>query len=106
MGNSIIDGRDEKSLSLKKRRFLLFLLVFLAAFLPAFSETDEEESFNLLYNGDFEILDEEGLPDGWFTDAYRMDPGYTIYSVSDGMNGGDSKAAELNNLAKNDSFLS
>ena len=102
MGNSIIDGRDEKSLSLKKRRFLLFLLVFLAAFLPAFSETDEEESFNLLYNGDFEILDEEGLPDGWFTDAYRMDPGYTIYSVSDGMNGGDSKAAELNNLAKND----
>ena len=102
MGNSIIDGRDEKSLSIKKRRFLLFLLVFLAAFLPAFSETDEEESFNLLYNGDFEILDEEGLPDGWFTDAYRMDPGYTIYSVSDGMNGGDSKAAELNNLAKND----
>ena len=86
----------------KAKRFLLILLVFLAAAVPAFSETVGEEEDNLLYNGDFEILDDEGLPDGWFTDAYRMDPGYTIYSVTDGMDGEESKAAGLNNLTKND----
>jgi hypothetical protein len=65
---------------------------------PVRGEADE----NLLYNGDFEILDAEGLPDGWFTDAYLMDPGYSLYSVSEGMDGNSSHSATVRNIAGND----
>ena len=75
--------------------FLILLLMISAA-----AEGGAEE--NLLYNGDFEILDEDGLPDGWFPDAYLMDPGYSVFSITDGLAGDGSHAAMINNTATND----
>ena len=86
-----------------QRKFFLILLLLFAAvllFSAANAETTEE---NLLYNGDFEILDESGLPEGWFTDAYRIEPGYSIYKVTEGMNG-DGSAASIQNTAMNDAL--
>ena len=81
------------------RAVFLFLISFLILNVsPVRGEADE----NLLYNGDFEILDAEGLPDGWFTDAYLMDPGYSLYSVSEGMDGNSSHSATVRNIAGND----
>ncbi len=78
--------------------FLLFIFISSVLFFPVSGQSSEIQ--NLLYNGDFEILDSDGLPDGWFTDAYRMDPGYTVYSVTDGFEG--EYAASIHNAAKND----
>ena len=60
------------------------------------------ENGNLLKNGSFEILGKDGLPESWFTDAYRMEPGYSLYSITTGMEDGSS-AAEIRNTTKNDS---
>ena len=39
---------------------------------------------NLLQNGDFMQLDDQGLPVGWYTDDYLKTPGYTDYSAEAG----------------------
>ena len=96
-----IEGKDTMHTGGKGKLILigfLFLAVLLLCVAAAAEETDE----NLLYNGDFEILDEEGLPDGWFTDAWLMDPGYTLYGVTEGMGGSGTYAVSVNNTAKND----
>ena len=84
----------------ERRVFILIVILSFLLFLS--SGAGEAEGENLLYNGDFELLDEEGLPEGWFTDAYRMDPGYTVYSVSEGTDGSDSHAVSIHNTAMND----
>ena len=81
-----------------RKHFLFFILI--AAGILLFSAGSFAEKENLLINGDFENLDENGFPDGWFTDAYRMDPGYSVFSVTDGMTGRN--AAAIRNTAKND----
>ena len=99
--DSTIEGERVLLTKWKRRSFPLFLLFFFAVILPftGFAESGNE---NLLYNGDFEILDADGLPDGWYTDAYLMDPGYSVYSVGEGMDGSDSHSATVMNAAKND----
>ena len=84
----------------RKEKFLFFTFLFLS--LMFFLSAAGCENENLLTNGDFEILDGDGLPEGWFTDAYRMDPGYSVYKITEGMDGADSNAATINNTAKND----
>ena len=81
-----------------RRYFLLFILVITGILLFTAAGTAEEE--NLLYNGDFEILNDDGLPEGWFTDAYRSDPGYSVFGITDGKSGGN--AAAIRNVAQND----
>ena len=76
---------------------LILLLVF--SFITA---NCEDDSRNLLYNGDFEIVGSDGLPDGWFTDAYLMDPGYSVYAETEGMDGEESRAVSIHNTALND----
>ena len=83
--------------------FRLFILIVLALFLSAEKCLADDGSGNLLFNGGFDILDEEGMPKGWYTDAYRMNPGYSVFSVSEGMEGSDSYAVSIQNVAKNDS---
>ena len=58
-----------------RKFYILFLLIALTLIIFSAGSCSGAEEENLLYNGDFEILDENGLPDGWFTDAYRMNPG-------------------------------
>ena len=85
-----------------RQYYILFLLTALIFMLLSAGSSSGAEGENLIYNGDFEILDEKGLPDGWFTDAYRMNPGYSVFSLATGMDGTDSHAASIQNTAKND----
>ena len=54
---------------------------------------------NLLVNADFQELDEEGYPDFWYTDAYVLGPGFTVFSVTENP---DSNAIEIRNIGSND----
>ncbi|MBR6966037.1 MAG: phospholipid carrier-dependent glycosyltransferase [Clostridia bacterium] len=81
---------------------LFFLILLAAVALILFAACAEQEEPDLLYNGDFENLNEDGLPEGWFSDAYRLDPGYSVYSVTEGMDGPASHAALIRNTAMND----
>ncbi len=73
---------------------MLLLLLFLAA--PALGE-------NLIENGSFEELDAEGMPLGWYTDAYIQDEGYTLFSVTPDAAAPDGQyAAAIKNIASND----
>ena len=54
------------------------ILILLVCFCcPAFAE-------NLLKNADFSRISEDGLPEEWFTDAYILEPGYTVFGISEG----------------------
>ena len=55
--------------------FLIFLL------LTVFLSCGIANAENLLMNGSFEELDENGMPVGWSSDAYVQDTGYTFFSV-------------------------
>ena len=81
---------------------LLFILIVIEMFLlaaPAGAEGD-----NLLVNGDFKILNNDGLPESWFVDAYRLDPGYSVFSMTEGKDG-ETSAILIQNTAKNDARL-
>lgn len=56
----------------------IWLAIFAIIMLALFSccAYAEEE---LIYNGSFEVLDEYGEPEGWYTDAYIHDEGYSIF---------------------------
>ena len=85
------------------KRFLMLLLAVCAFFVGTVSLADN--STNLLKNPGFEEIGEDGLPLGWFTDAYINRIGVTLYSVSDSANSG-SKAAVVENLDMNDARFS
>lgn len=84
---------------MKKKVLLIVMAVLAMVLLPfcALAETDG----NLLQNAGFEELDENGLPANWTTDAYRMQEGYTLFSVTEDAKEGQ-YAAAINNLAEND----
>ena len=42
-------------------------------------------SGELLKNGDFSLLDDNGMPESWYTDAYVHTPGYSDFSVKNGV---------------------
>jgi len=71
----------------------LFSFIF-----PAFAESTAD--LNLLYNGDFSEPATNGEPDGWFTEAYITDEGYTLFSQQEDKDG--SNYAEIRNLGLND----
>ena len=77
---------------------LMAILCFFCLGSACFSE--DSENSNLLYNSDFSGPVVDGDPDGWFTDAYIADEGYTIFSVQKGEDG--SAYAEIKNLGQND----
>ena len=56
---------------------------------------------NLLQNGDFQELDEEGCPEYWYTDAYILDPGYTVFSINTDKTTREN-AIEIRNIGSND----
>ncbi len=87
--------------STTKRGFSAIAAIFLFLLIFPLSASGGQEEENLLYNGDFELLDDEGLPEGWFSDAYIMDTGYSVFRVTkDGESG--SRAATVQNAAEND----
>ena len=63
------------------RRIMLclsVLVLILLTALPGFSSSE-----NLLENGSFTELDEDGLPLGWYTDAYILESGYSVFQTED-----------------------
>ncbi len=82
----------------KKRIFaLLMTIMMLCALSPAVAEGED----NLLFNGSFEQVDDDGLPLGWYTEAYIKDDGYTAYGISDDAYEGE-QCAVINNFGLND----
>ncbi len=74
---------------------LLFLLLLPGAVLG--------EGVNLLENGSFEELDSQGMPVGWFTDAYLTDEGYSVFSAEEDASAPDgSRVVSIRNIAAND----
>ncbi len=62
-----------------KRAWALFLLLLL---LPALCLNALAEETELLENGGFEILDDTGRPEGWYTNAYHAQEGYSRLTVT------------------------
>ena len=79
-------------------RFTLLLawIIFLA--MPGYGEAEE---VNLLENGAFELVDRDGLPENWFTDAYVQEPGYTVFTILESEDG-HGRIAEIHNIGEND----
>ena len=64
------------------KRFIPVLAAVTVVLLVCFCCTASAE--NLLENADFIHLENDGLPSGWYTDAYISDPGYTVFSIAEG----------------------
>ncbi len=84
---------------MRKSCIWLLLLTLVLALCPIAALGEEGE--NLLTNPSFEELDSDGMPVGWTTDAYRLQEGYTVFSVTDEAEDGN-HAVTINNLAEND----
>lgn len=76
---------------------LLMTIMMLCLLTPAVAENED----NLLFNGSFELVDDDGMPQGWYTEAYIKDDGYTAYGISDDAYEGEQCVA-INNFGLND----
>ena len=80
---------------------IVLIMAAMCLFCPVFSAGAENAAdSNLLYNGDFSEPAADGVPDGWFTEAYITDEGYTLFSQHEEADG--SRYAEIRNLGLND----
>ena len=70
------------------KRSVCALLAALMAMLLCLGTASAQDKDNLLVNGSFEAVDEDGMPSGWYTEAYVRQAGYTTYAVSDDAHGG------------------
>ncbi len=79
------------------RKGILLLALLLLCCLTMAQAAEQE----LLENGSFEQLDADGMPTGWYTDAYVKREGMTLYSTSqEGRTG--SVSARVENFGLND----
>ena len=72
--------------------------VLVMMLLCSFSQAENE---NLLRNADFLRIGNDGLPDGWYTDAYISEPGYTSFGISEG-DPSHPIAVSIQNIGEND----
>ena len=82
------------------RKMILKAAIIITAVLFCLSCSAAAE-VNLIQNGDFRLIDEDGLPSDWYTDAYILEPGYTSFSMREGDND-HPYAAEIHNIGSND----
>ena len=78
----------------------ILLCVMTVLMLIPLSVSGEEEG-NLLYNPGFEELGEDGLPLGWYTDAYILREGVSLYHAAEQAHSG-SHAVVVENCDLND----
>ena len=81
----------------RRLNLLLAAVFFLLILWPHSSSA----SGNLLLNADFMELDDDDLPVDWYTDAYILDAGYSLFSYAEG----DSEhpmAVVIQNIGEND----
>ena len=77
------------------------VLLFIAMILLLTSFGFAEEELNLLVNPGFEEIGADGLPVGWFTDAYMNREGISQFSISNDAKSGE-HAAVIENYDLND----
>ena len=81
-----------------KRQFF-FCTAFLITFLFCLITTVSAD--NLLTNGDFIRIGNDGLPYGWDTDAYIQETGYTVFGITEG-DQEHPAAVSIQNIGEND----
>ena len=82
------------------KRLIAFFAAAMIMLLPVCACCDNPGE-NLLKNADFRHIGNDGLPDGWYTDAYYYEKGYTVFGMSEG----DSEhpvAVSIKNIGEND----
>ena len=86
------------------RRFISLVLVFVLALccIPAYAEEAANE--NLVTNGDFSLLDSNGMPEGWTKEMWHTDAGVSMLSVSE--DGYEGNCAVVTNVDANDARFS
>ncbi len=82
----------------RKRTIYIIATVFVLMLLCSFSLA---ENTNLLKNADFLRIGNDGLPDGWYTDAYITEPGYTSFGIAEG-DPSHPIAVAIQNIGEND----
>ena len=83
---------------MSKNKLIMLLAVMMMVLVLPLAALAES---NLLENPGFEVLDKEGMPAGWYTDAYISQAGYTTYGASGDAFDGDT-CAFVNNIGIND----
>ena len=82
--------------SFRIRVQILMVSIILIMFSLSFSLAE-----NLLENADFRELDEDGFPEYWYTDAYILEPGYTVFKLEEDPVS-HAVIAEIRNIGSND----
>ena len=96
--------KKKKGISMHNRAAKVFLLCLII--IIQICQISSCLSENLLNNGSFEVLDINGLPEGWLTDAYVLEEGYTVFSVSENDAVQGNNAACIRNIGENDARYS
>lgn len=81
-----------------KRTVFIAAAVLVMLLMCSFCQADD---INLLKNADFLRIGNDGLPDGWYTDAYISEPGYTSFGISEG-DPSHPVAVTIQNIGEND----
>ena len=87
----------------QRKTILFFLVIFSVMF--SFSHCYGDNDYgNLLYNGDFEIIndDNSSIPDGWDTVEYFEGRGFSRFEMTDDEQGDHGSIALIQNYGKND----
>ena len=90
-----------------KRLLILLVLILAGVFAVCISASGEEnpDDSNLIWNSGFELLEDENLPDGWYTDAWYSQIGYTEYRVIQDEDPERGQVFEIRNNAPNDARI-
>ena len=80
-----------------KKNVIVSMLIILLLCLSQCIATGE----NLLANADFKELNDEGLPEEWYTDAYILDTGYSVFNISENEDN-HSLTLMIQNIGEND----
>ena len=92
--------------SIKRITLFLFILIFLPVLHCVHSKAESSGLNNLLFNTAFEMIDESGVPEGWYEDAYRLNAGYTGFQILNMDVSGENKAVlRIQNFDLNDARL-
>ena len=85
---------------MRLKRITAVLASVLMILVPMCSFCDDYEE-NLLKNADFIHIGNDGLPDGWYTDAYINEEGYTVFGTEEG-DPEHPMAVTIRNIGEND----
>ena len=80
----------------------LLVLLMLTALLLSVCFLASAEEKNLLFNGSFEEIGPDGMPEDWFTDAYHQQPGVSRYGLVEDPDEEFSFVAQIQNTSLND----